>query len=136
MVIANPMEFTMVKAVPFNSATAGCNFRYVRSIMGTNAQKAYNSHICPKYPKAADRKRLLLNTLNDALNCILLPGLRNGPSGTKRIIKTPPIKAMEEMSINTIRQGSSSEKPRSRRGKAVPITNAPTKNPSDLPNPS
>ena len=34
----------------------------VAIITGTNAQKVYNSHICPKYPKAAARKGLFLKT--------------------------------------------------------------------------
>ena len=43
-------------------------------MIGTKVQKAYNSHICPKYPKAAPRKGLFLKTLKKAEGFIAVAG--------------------------------------------------------------
>ena len=118
----------------FNDASGYIEL-YVDNMMGTNVQKAYNSHICPKYPNAADLKFLFLNTLKKTERSNFWLGFRKGPLGTNVIINAPPIIAKQEVLININFQGDDSTKPFNKCGKAVPNTNAPTKKPSDFPRP-
>ena len=78
---------------------------FVNSITGTNAQKVYSSHICPKYPKEDALKFLFLNAIINAarFSCSLF--LLNGPSGTKSSIISPPKAESAEMEMITYFQG-------------------------------
>ena len=108
---------------------------YVFSKIGTKAQKVYNSHICPKYPKAAFLKAVFLNTLKQIVPSKEVAFFRKGPLGTKRISSKPP----KEAKIEIYRITFSQEKERilsfNKCGNAVPKTKAPTKKPKAFPNP-
>ena len=93
---------------------------------GRNAQNVYNSHMWPKYPKAADLKWRTLNAVNKAPGLKLDALFLKGPSGINETTSIPPSVANAEVTINTSFQGSE-KSPFSKCGNAVPNTNAPTR---------
>ena len=102
---------------------------------GTKAQKAYSSHMWPKYPNAAARKSFDLKTCGKTRRLKPVPLEINGPSGTSKNIDKPPKTAiMETVTITTI-QFKSPPILFSQWGNAVPKTKAPTKKPMALPKP-
>lgn len=98
---------------------------------GTKVQNVYNSHICPKYPNAAERKFDDLKTVNAALKSIA--DFDCDFRGTNNRINNPPVKASKEVNKRTFCQFKSCNCARRMCGNAVPNTNAPTKNPRAFP---
>ena len=86
----------------------------------------------PKYPNAADRKLRELKTVN-AVSNLNEDSDFDFECGTKINISSPPIKARTEVNKRTFCQFKSLNCDRSMCGKAVPNTNAPTKNPKAFP---
>jgi len=64
---------------------------------GVKAQKAYSSHMCPKYPKAAFLKGVMLKSDSPAFNCNFLLGFLKGPLGIHIMTMNPPKTANKEV---------------------------------------
>lgn len=75
---------------------------YVPMAKGIKAQKAYSSHIWPKYPKAAFLKAGILKRVMPALSCKTVLRFLKGPFGTNRYMDRPPQTAKIEVIAITI----------------------------------